>query len=121
MKLKQEIIRLKKWQILAIKNSRENVAYKKLLNSTSDYINIIKTALVTSQTPNIYAKTAIINAGYKDNIKDRNIEKSNILVNNRRLVGGKNLVPLRRLVKNIKYFFLHFIAQIKSLFRNILS
>ena len=30
IKLKEEIIRLKKWQILALKNSRENDAYKKL-------------------------------------------------------------------------------------------
>ena len=35
-KLKQEIKRLKKWQTIAIQNSRENRAYKKLLNSTSD-------------------------------------------------------------------------------------
>ena len=32
LKLKQEIIRLKKWQTLAFKNQRENKAYKKLLN-----------------------------------------------------------------------------------------
>ena len=82
LKLKQEIIRLKKWQILAIKNSRENVAYKKLLNSTSDDTDIIKTALVTSQSPNIYAKTAIINAGYKDKIKD-----TMPVINERGLVG----------------------------------
>ena len=52
--------------------------------------------------------------------KEKNIEKSNILVNNRRLVGGKNFVLLRRFIKNTKYFFLHYIAQLKSLFRNII-
>ena len=53
--------------------------------------------------------------------KDRNLEKSNILVNNRRLVGGKNLVKLRTFIKNSKYFFLHFIARLKSFLRNILT
>ena len=38
LKLKQEIIRLKKWQTLAIKNTRENRVFKRLLNSTSNKI-----------------------------------------------------------------------------------
>ena len=52
--------------------------------------------------------------------KDKNLEKSNILFNNRRIVGGKNLIQLRIFIKNTKYFFLHFIAQFKSLLRDIL-
>ena len=56
LRLKEEIIRLKKWQLLAIKNSRENSVFKKLLNSTSANTNVIKTAAVISQSPNIYAK-----------------------------------------------------------------
>ena len=42
LRLKEEIIRLKKWQILAIKNSRENKVFKRLLNSTSHNVEIIK-------------------------------------------------------------------------------
>lgn len=38
--------------------------------------------------------------------KNKNINPSNILVNNQRLVGGKSLVGLRRLIKKIKYLFL---------------
>ena len=50
LKLKQEILRLKKWQILAIKNQRENEAFKKLLNTTTNNINIIgnKRYLITN-------------------------------------------------------------------------
>jgi len=52
--------------------------------------------------------------------KDKNTEESNILINNRRLVGGKKLIKLRKLIKNLKYFFLNLIAiirnSIKSLF-----
>ena len=35
LKLKEEVLRLKKWQTLALKNQRENKVYKKLLNSTT--------------------------------------------------------------------------------------
>ena len=35
-KLKEEILRLKKWQILAIQNSRENKVLKKLLNASDN-------------------------------------------------------------------------------------
>ena len=44
-KLKQEIKRLKKWQTIAIQNSRENRAYKKLLNSTSDTFKVSPTKI----------------------------------------------------------------------------
>ena len=53
LKLKEEIIRLKKWQTLSIKNFRENKAYKQLLNSTSNNMNVVKTAAVIAQSPNI--------------------------------------------------------------------
>ena len=52
--------------------------------------------------------------------KDKNLEESNILVNNERLVGGKKLLQLRKLIKKLKYFLLHLTAMtrnfIKSLF-----
>ena len=51
--------------------------------------------------------------------KNDNFEKSNILVNNRRLVGGKNLVKIRTFIKNTKYFYFHYTAQFKSLLKNI--
>ena len=81
-KLKQEIKRLKKWQTIAIQNSRENRAYKKLLNSTSDTFKVLKTASVISQSPSIYSKTVIINAGSNYGIKD-----NHAVINERGLVG----------------------------------
>ena len=82
IKLKEEIIRLKKWQTLSIKNFRENKAYKKLLNSTSNDSNIIKTAAVISQSPSIYSKTIVINAG-----KNHQIDNNFAVINERGLVG----------------------------------
>ena len=82
LKLKEEVKRLKKWQILAIKNQRENSAYKKLLNSTSNNINVIKTAAVISQTPNIYAKSIFINAGLNQGVLE-----DFTVINERGLVG----------------------------------
>ena len=81
-KLKQEIKRLKKWQTIAIQNSRENRAYKKLLNSTSDTFKVLKTTSVISQSPSIYSKTVIINAGSNYGIKD-----NHAVINERGLVG----------------------------------
>ena len=60
LKLKEEVKRLKKWHTLAIKNQRENNAFKKLLNTTTNNINLIKTTTITSQTPDIYAKSIFI-------------------------------------------------------------
>ena len=82
IKLKEEIIRLKKWQTLSIKNLRENKAYKKLLNSTSNNMNVVKTAVVTAQSPNIYSKTIVINAG-----KNHQINNNFAVINERGLVG----------------------------------
>ena len=70
MRFKEEIIRLKKWHTLAVKNESENLAYKKILNSTSNDNKIVKTALVTSKSPNIYARTIVINAGLNDGISE---------------------------------------------------
>jgi len=70
LKLKQEIIRLKKWQTLAIKNTRENKVFKRLLNSTSNEVEIIKTASVINQTTNLYVNTITINAGLVHKVKE---------------------------------------------------
>ena len=70
LKLKEEIIRLKKWQTLAIKNSRENRVFKRLLSSTSHHVDIIKTASVINQSPGIYSNLITINAGINFNIKN---------------------------------------------------
>ena len=82
LKLKEELIRLKKWQTLAIKNSRENKVFKRLLNSTSHNVDIIKTASVINQSPGIYSKLISINAGMNYNI-DRNLA----VINEKGLVG----------------------------------
>tara|TARA_B110000116_G_C16793317_1_gene565088 strand:- start:2342 stop:3160 length:819 start_codon:yes stop_codon:yes gene_type:complete len=82
LRLKEEVLRLKKWQTLAIKNSRENKVFKKLLNSTSHNIDIIKTASVINQSQNLFTKTITINAGL--NFK---INKNLAVINEKGLVG----------------------------------
>jgi len=82
LKLKEEIKRLKKWQILAIKNQRENNAYKKLLNSTSNNINIVKTTTIISQTPDLYSKSIFIKAGTENGVLE-----DLAVINERGLVG----------------------------------
>ena len=82
LRLKEEILRLKKWQTLAIKNSRENRVFKKLLNSTSHNIDIIKTASVINQSYNLYSKLITVNAGF--NYK---INKNLAVINEKGLVG----------------------------------
>jgi len=82
LKLKEEIIRLKKWQTLAIKNSRENRVFKRLLNSTSHEVDIIKTVSVIDQSPGMYSKLVTINAGL-----NYNIEKNLAVINEKGLVG----------------------------------
>jgi len=44
--------------------------------------------------------------------KEKNLEKSNILVKNRRLVGGTSYVALRKFIKNFKYLALHLKSKI---------
>ena len=82
LKLREEIIRLKKWQTLAIKNSRENRVFKRLLNSTSHNVEIIKTASVVNQSPGMYTKLVTINAGFNYNVK-----KNLAVINEKGLVG----------------------------------
>ena len=80
--LQEEIMRLKKWQTLAIQNSRENKVLKKLLNATDNNLKLIKTASLTSRNDTIYSKLININAGYQDNIK-----KNMSAINERGLIG----------------------------------
>ena len=44
--------------------------------------------------------------------KEKNLEKSNILVKNRRLTGGTNFITLRKFIKNFKYLVLHLKSKI---------
>ena len=81
-KLKEEVKRLKKWYTLAIKNQRENSALKKLLNSTSTNVSVIKTTTITSQTPDIYAKSIFIKAGVNHGVLE-----DFAVINERGLVG----------------------------------
>jgi len=43
--------------------------------------------------------------------KDKNTEKSNILINNKRITSGTNLIMVRKYIKFIKYFFLQLKAK----------
>ena len=54
--LQEEIIRLKKWQTLAIQNSRENKVLKKLLNATDNNLTLVKTASLINRNDTIYSK-----------------------------------------------------------------
>lgn len=81
-RLREEIIRLKKWQTLAIKNSRENRVFKRLLNSTSHNVEIIKTASVINQSPGMYTKLVTINAGL-----NYNVNTDLAVINEKGLVG----------------------------------
>ena len=90
LKLKEEIIRLKKWQTLAIKTNRENKAYKKLLKSTSNETKVIKTAYILSQSPGIYSKDIIINAGMFHGVSN------NLAVINERGLLGKVVLSSKK-------------------------
>ena len=80
--LQEEIIRLKKWQTLAIQNSRENRVLKNLLQATDNNLNLIKTASLTNRNDGLYSKLININAGY-----DHSIVKNMSAINERGLVG----------------------------------
>ncbi len=80
--LQEEIIRLKKWQTLAIQNSRENKVLKKLLNATDNNLTLIKTASLINRNDTIYSKLINLNAGHEDKI-----EKNMSAINERGLVG----------------------------------
>ena len=80
--LQEEIIRLKKWQTLAIQNSRENKVLKKLLHATDNNLKLVKTASLISRNDFLFSKLININAGYEDNIK-----KNMAAINERGLIG----------------------------------
>ena len=80
--LKEEIIRLKKWQTLAIQNSRENKVFKRLLNATDNNLKLIKTASLINRNDSFFSKLININAGFESNIK-----KNMSAINERGLVG----------------------------------
>ena len=80
--LQEEIIRLKKWQTLAIQNSRENKVLKRLLQATDNNLKLVKTASLTNRNDGLFAKLININAGYEHNIKE-----NMTAINERGLVG----------------------------------
>jgi len=80
--LKEEIMRLKRWQILAIQNTRENKVFKKLLNATDNNLELIKTASVIHRSDFLFAKMININAGMQHGLKDQMTA-----INHRGLVG----------------------------------
>ena len=51
--------------------------------------------------------------------KDKNLEESNILINNKRLVGGKNLIGLRKFIKSSKYLLLNLIAKMRIFVKDL--
>ena len=80
--LQEEIVRLKKWQTLAIQNSRENRVLKRLLNATDNNLQLVKTASLVNRNDTFFSKIININAGYESNI-----EKNMSAINERGLVG----------------------------------
>ncbi len=80
--LQEEVIRLKKWQTLAIQNTRENKVLKQLLNATDNNLRLVKTASLVNRNDTFFAKLININAGYENNIK---VNMS--AINQRGLVG----------------------------------
>ena len=80
--LKEEIMRLKKWQILAIQNSSENRVFKKLLNATDNNLGLVKTASIITRSAFIFSKMININAGFKDGVLN-----NMAVINHRGLLG----------------------------------
>ena len=80
--LQEEIVRLKKWQTLAIQNSRENRVLKRLLNATDNNLNLIKTASLVNRNDTFFSKLININAGFESNIKN-----NMSAINERGLIG----------------------------------
>ena len=80
--LKEEIMRLKKWQTLAIQNSSENRVFKKLLNATDNNLTLIKTASVITKSAFMFSNMININAGLKDSVVN-----NMAVVNHRGLIG----------------------------------
>lgn len=80
--LKEEIMRLKKWQALAIHNDSENRVLKKLLNATDNSLSLVKTTSLISRNDFMFSKMININAGLKDGIIN-----AMAVVNHRGLIG----------------------------------
>ena len=80
--LREEIMRLKKWQTLAIQNSSENRVFKKLLNATDNNLALVKTASLITKSAFMFSKIININAGLKDGIAN-----NMAVVNHRGLLG----------------------------------
>jgi rod shape-determining protein MreC len=80
--LKEEIMRLKKWQTLAIQNSSENRVFKKLLNATDNNLALVKTASLITKSAFMFSKMININAGFKDGVSN-----NMAVVNHRGLIG----------------------------------
>ena len=80
--LKEEIMRLKKWQTLAIQNSSENRVFKKLLNATDNNLVLVKTASLITKSSFMFSKVININAGLKNGIL-----KNMAVINHRGLIG----------------------------------
>lgn len=80
--LKEEVMRLKKWQALAIHNNSENKVLKKLLNSTDNSLSLVKTASLISRNDFMFSRMININAGLKDSVNN-----DMAVVNYRGLVG----------------------------------
>jgi rod shape-determining protein MreC len=66
--LREEVMRLKKWQALAVHNNLENKVLKKLLNSTDSNLTLVKTASLISRNDFMFSKMININAGLKDGV-----------------------------------------------------
>ena len=81
--LKEEIMRLKKWQALAVHNSSENRVLKRLLNATDNSLSLVKTASITSRNDFMYSKMININTGIKDGV-----------VNNMAVVNHRGLIAV---------------------------
>ena len=80
--LKEEIMRLKKWQALAVHNSAENRVLKKLLNATDTNLTLVKTASIVSRSDFLFNKMININTGFKDGVIN-----DMAVVNHRGLIG----------------------------------
>ena len=80
--LKEEVMRLKKWQALAVHNNSENKVLKKLLNSTDNNLTLVKTTSLVSRNDFMYSKMININTGIKDGVVN-----NMAVVNHRGLIG----------------------------------
>ena len=113
--LREEVMRLKKWQTLAIQNSRENKVLKTLLNATDNNLELIKTASVLSRNDMMFAKMININAGLNQGIK-----KNMVAVNHRGLIG-KVISPTKKKSKILLLTDPNFSISVKTISDDIYS